>query len=66
TMLVGVALALSCWLLGKNVLVANSTKSIVVLALFVVTTAAIGPAIAKPACARRKRTIDLGNADECA
>ncbi|MGO6665229.1 hypothetical protein ELI00_18440 [Rhizobium ruizarguesonis] len=62
TMLVGVALALSGWLLGKNVLVANSTKSIVVLAVFVVTTAAIGPAIAKPAGARRGEPSALATA----
>jgi hypothetical protein len=53
TVLVGVALALSGWLLGKNVLLACSPKSIVVLVVFVVATAAIGPAVAVRAGARR-------------
>ncbi|WSH00943.1 hypothetical protein U8P71_21275 [Rhizobium ruizarguesonis] len=62
TMLVGVALALSGWLLGKNVLAANSTKSMVVLAVFVVATAAIGPAVAMPADARRGEPSALATA----
>ncbi|WP_245312329.1 hypothetical protein [Rhizobium sp. R693] len=52
-LLTAVALALSGWLLGKNVLLANPTKLGVVLFVFVVASAAIGFAVKTPASAQR-------------
>jgi hypothetical protein len=62
TTLTAVALALSGWLLGKNVVLANPTKTIVVLAIFLIATAAIGPAVAMRPGARRGEPSALATA----
>lgn len=52
TILAATALALSGWLLGKHVLLANPAKTVVVLAVFLIVTVAVGPAVAVRPAAR--------------
>ncbi|MGG6896736.1 hypothetical protein [Rhizobium sp. BR 315] len=62
TVLAAIALTLSGWLLGKNVLLANPTKSVVVLAVLLVATAAIAPAVATRPSGRRGEQSALATA----